>query len=75
MPMGKPILAQTDEGDLELAIALSCGSNKKPSLRRTPEDNRKTIAMLEDLRKQHGNEWLLNIINTKLPTLVQIQMV
>jgi len=61
------VLAIIDEGDLTHAVALSCGSNKKPSLRRTPEDNRKTIAMLEDLRKQHGDEWLLSIINADLP--------
>jgi len=67
MAAGKSILAMIEEGDLNRAIALSCGSNKKPSLRRTQEDNRKTIAMLEDLRKQHGDEWLLSIINADLP--------
>lgn len=66
-PLGELILAQVDAGDLTRAIALSCGSNKKPSLRRTPEDNRKTVAMLEDLRVQHGDQWLLDIINSELP--------
>ncbi len=64
---GKNLLARVQQGDLRRAIALSCGSNKKPSLRRTREDNQKTIEMLEDLRKQHGDEWLLQIINAELP--------
>ncbi len=64
---GKNILARIQTGDLRRAIALSCGSNKKPSLRRTREDNQKTIEMLEDLRKQHGGDWLLQIINAELP--------
>jgi len=64
---GKMLLARIEEGDLQKAIALSCGSNKKPSLRRTRDDNQKTIQMLEDLRVTNGDEWLLNIINAQLP--------
>jgi hypothetical protein len=64
---GKMLLARIEEGNLQKAIALSCGSNKKPSLRRTREDNQKTIQMLEDLRVTNGDEWLLNIINAQLP--------
>ncbi|MUG92809.1 hypothetical protein F7734_10245 [Scytonema sp. UIC 10036] len=72
---GKNLLARIQEGDLKRAIALSCGSNKKPSLRRTREDNQKTIEMLEDLRKQHGDDWLLQIINAELPTDKQFKEV
>lgn len=63
----KMVLARIAEGNLEQARALSCGSNKKPSLRRTREDNQKTIQMLEDLRSSRGDAWLLEIINASLP--------
>ncbi|WP_460202799.1 hypothetical protein [Scytonema sp. NUACC21] len=67
MMAGKNLLARIQLGDLKKAMALSCGSNKKPSLRRTREDNQKTIEMLEGLRKEHGDDWLLQIINAELP--------
>lgn len=42
----------------------------KPSLRRTPDDNRKTITMLEELRATHGDEWLLDYKETNVQTII-----
>ncbi|MBD2770686.1 hypothetical protein [Iningainema tapete] len=63
----KLVLAHIQEGDLDRAIALSCGSNTRVGLPKTKDDNRKTVMMMQELIDKHGEQWILEIINSKLP--------
>jgi hypothetical protein len=61
------VLATIQNGDLDLAKALSVGSNTRVGLPKTKDDNRKTVEMMQQLIDERGEDWMLQIINSKLP--------